>query len=66
MYVPEHQYEIKQLLDTEGRIQYENGKPFSGTTYIEFSNGDKYDIQVSDLNRGDFSKAKKLISQIEA
>lgn len=61
MYIPEHQYVIKQSLGAEDKLQYENGKPFSGTAYVEFTNGDKYDISVADLNRGDFRKAKKII-----
>jgi hypothetical protein len=62
MYIPEHQYIIKQLVTTEGRFQYESGQPFSGTEYVEFSNGDKYDVPKSDIANGDFRKAKKLFA----
>lgn len=62
MYIPEHQYSIKTLVTTEGRFSYENGEPFSGTRYVEFTNGDKYDVPVSDLDRGNFSRAKKILA----
>lgn len=60
MYIPDPQYVIKTLVSTEGRFQYETGKPFSGTEYVEFSNGDKYDVPKEALVDGDFRKAKKL------
>lgn len=62
MYIPKHQYIIKQLVTTEGRFQYEDGRPFSGTEYVEFSNGDKYQVPNADLANGDFRKAKKLFA----
>lgn len=60
MFVADHQYIVKNLVTTEGRFQYENGRPFSGTTYVEFSNGDKYDVPKADLEDGDFREAKKI------
>lgn len=62
MYIPDHQTVVKKLISTEGRFQYENGKPFSGIEYVEFTNGDKYDVSKVALEDGDFRKAKKLIA----
>lgn len=62
MYIPDHQPIVKKLISTEGRFQYENGKPFSGVEYVEFTNGDKYEVPKSDLVDGDFRKAKKIIA----
>jgi hypothetical protein len=62
MYVPRHQYVIKTLTDTGGRIQFEDGTPFQKSSYIEMSNGDMYDVPSDDLKKGDFTRARKLVS----
>lgn len=65
MYIPKHQYTIKQLTSTEGRFQYEDGTPFTNFNYVELSNGLKYDVSKSDLSVGDFRRARKIISPVE-
>lgn len=65
MYLPKHQYTIKQLTSTEGRFQYEDGTPFTQFNYIELSSGVKYDVPKADLSIGDFRRARKIISPVE-
>jgi hypothetical protein len=65
MYLPKHQYTVKQTTSTEGRFQYEDGTPFTQFDYVELSNGIKYDVPKSDLSLGDFRRAKKIISPVE-
>ena len=62
MYIPKHQYEIKTLLDTEGRLQYEDGTPFGKSSYVELSNGLRYDVPADDLAKGIFDRAKKIFA----
>lgn len=62
MYLPRHQYTVKRLASTEGRVEYEDGTPYTKGSYVELSNGDAYDVPSEDLERGDFSRARKLIN----
>lgn len=62
MYIPKHQYEIKTILDTEGRLQYEDGTPFGKSSYVELSNGLRYDVPADDLAKGIFDRAKKILA----
>jgi hypothetical protein len=64
MYIPSHQYEVKALVDTEQRLQYENGTPFTGSKYVELTNGTKYDVPNSDLEKGNFDRGRKLLTPI--
>ncbi len=64
MYIPSHQYEVKVLVDTEQRLQYENGTPFTGSKYVELTNGTKYDVPSSDLEKGNFDRGRKLLTPI--
>lgn len=61
MYVPRHQYTVKKIQNTEGRVQYEDGTPYRKGTFVEMSNGDCYEVPESDLKQGNFSRAKKLV-----
>jgi hypothetical protein len=65
MYVPKHQYEVKTLLEPEGRIRYTDGTPFAGSKYVEFSNGVKYDVPEQDLQKGIFDRARKIETQVD-
>jgi hypothetical protein len=62
MYVPKHQFTIKRLASTESRVQYEDGTPYTKGSYVELSNGSVYDVPNDDLQKGDFSRARKLIN----
>lgn len=64
MYVPKHQYTKKVILNTESRPQYEDGTPYTKTSYVELSNGDAYDVPEEDLTRGSFERAKKLVTNL--
>jgi hypothetical protein len=65
MYIPKHQYEIKTVLEPEGRERYADGTPFAGTKYVELSNGVKYDVPPEDLAKGIFDRARKIITQTD-
>lgn len=65
MYIPKHQYTIKLATSTEGRLQYEDGTPLAQASYIELSNGLKFDVPKADLAIGDFRRAKKILAPEE-
>jgi hypothetical protein len=65
MYIPSHQYEIKTILEPEGRERYTDGTPFAGSRYVQLSNGVKYDVPLEDLSKGIFDRARKIITQLD-
>ena len=61
MYIPKHQYQVKNILDPEGRVSFEDGSTFATGKYVELSNGMKYYVPEDDLKKGIFDRAKKLV-----
>lgn len=44
-----------------GEYSYEDdGTPFTGSQYVEFTNGDLYDVPQQDLEKGNFRRARKI------
>jgi len=64
MYVPKHQYRVRSIINTEARVQYEDGTPYTKGSFIELSNGDAYEVPAEDLERGDFRRARRLITDL--
>jgi hypothetical protein len=63
MYIPKHQYEVVNVLDgTHAELFFEDGTPFSGSSFVRLSNGLKFQVPSDDLAKGIFDKAKKIVS----
>lgn len=60
MYIPSHQYVVKQIGGEHSYLQYTDGTSFTGTSVVELSNGTMYDVPPNDLARGIFDNAKKI------
>jgi hypothetical protein len=65
MYIPKHQYQVKNILDPEGQVTFEDGTPFATGKYVELSNGLRYFVPEDDLKKGIFDRAKKLIIETD-
>ena len=61
MYIPKHQYQVKNIVDPEGRVSFEDGTAFDTGKYVELSNGLRYYVPEDDLKKGIFDRAKKLL-----
>lgn len=66
MYIPSHQYKVVSFVlvgESGGNGEYyyeDDNTPFTGTQYVEMTNGDLYDVPPADLEKGIFSRARRI------